>query len=501
MIQLFLTRLSVPKLICAGAILSLPLLGPAGCSAVLKGSAVSQTAARPSVQWQPPQKMPLPVDTVSKAAKVPPEVLANLQSLTLEQIVDIALRNNPDTRTSWASAVAAAAKLNSEKGAWLPSFDVQANANKSQGSVAAGRFSFNQFTYGPSVSLNYILFDFGKRGADIDAARQAMYSRNFTHNSTLQNVVLLVETAYFKYLNAKALFQAEETSFKEARENLEAAEQRHKAGLATIADVLQAKTTVSQAQLGLQDVEGRIKTIRGALATAIGLDANVEYDVGFLPNELPVNLVSETVDNLIAQAESLRPDLAAAGASVREAEANVLSKNAERLPSIALSGLIGRDYFNSRDRYSNNKRAGVALSFPLFSGFSMENDVLEAQAEAEAARGRFKSLKNRVVLDVWTSYYTMKTASQRMETSKDLLASATESHQVALERYKAGVGSMLELLAAQSTLENARALEVMARTDWLLSIAQLAHDTGTLWTYEETAGGFKTGQPEKEEQK
>ena len=103
------------------------------------------------------------------------------------------------------------------------------------------------------------------------------------------------------------------------------------------------------------------------------------------------------------------------------------------------------------------------------------------------------------MLDVWTSYYTMKTASQRMETSKDLLASATESHQVALERYKAGVGSMLELLAAQSTLENARALEVMARTDWLLSIAQLAHDTGTLWAYEETAGGFKTGQPEKEE--
>ena len=74
----------------------------------------------------------------------------------------------------------------------------------------------------------------------------------------------------------------------------------------------------------------------------------------------------------------------------------------------------------------------------------------------------------------------MQTAMQRVTTSRDLLRDATESVDVALGRYRAGIGNILDLLTAQAALENARAEEVQARTDWFLSVAQLAHDTGTL---------------------
>jgi outer membrane protein TolC len=74
----------------------------------------------------------------------------------------------------------------------------------------------------------------------------------------------------------------------------------------------------------------------------------------------------------------------------------------------------------------------------------------------------------------------VRTAAQRIETSRTLLASAEESERAASERYRAGVGSSLDLLTAQSTLAAARAQEVQARADWLLSLAQLAHDTGAL---------------------
>ena len=84
------------------------------------------------------------------------------------------------------------------------------------------------------------------------------------------------------------------------------------------------------------------------------------------------------------------------------------------------------------------------------------------------------------MLEVWTSYYNLKTAEQRVRTSEDLLQSATESYQVALGRYRAGVGSILDLLSAQSALEGARAQRVQAKSDWFVSLAQLAHDTGTL---------------------
>src|SRR5204862_380480 len=80
---------------------------------------------------------------------------------------------------------------------------------------------------------------------------------------------------------------AQQTTVKEAQTNLEAAEQRHRVGLATIADVLQAKTARSQAQLALETVEGTLQTTRGALALAMGLPANVPYDVELPPDTTP----------------------------------------------------------------------------------------------------------------------------------------------------------------------------------------------------------------------
>jgi len=85
-----------------------------------------------------------------------------------------------------------------------------------------------------------------------------------------------------------------------------------------------------------------------------------------------------------------------------------------------------------------------------------------------------------VILDVWSSYYAMKTATQRVQTTRDLLASAKQSADVADGRYKAGVGSILDLLTTQASLAQARAEEVQSRSLWFLAVAQLAHATGAL---------------------
>jgi outer membrane protein TolC len=74
----------------------------------------------------------------------------------------------------------------------------------------------------------------------------------------------------------------------------------------------------------------------------------------------------------------------------------------------------------------------------------------------------------------------LKTAAQQVKTARDLYASAQQSEDVALGRYKAGVGSILDLLTAQTAFANARAQEVQARANWFLAMAQLAHDTGSL---------------------
>jgi outer membrane protein len=195
---------------------------------------------------------------------------------------------------------------------------------------------------------------------------------------------------------------------------------------------------------------------------------------------VPAQLVSDAVESLIARAVAGRPDLAAARAAVESARAHVQVVRAQGLPSVGIGAGGGPAFTNGLSHGVTLYSAGITLRVPLFTGFRNRYDtraaVIETQLAAENARG----LEQQVDLQVWTSYYALQTAMQRVKTSRDLLHDASESVDVAQGRYRAGIGSILDLLTAETALENARAEEVQARTDWFLSIAQLAHDTGTL---------------------
>jgi outer membrane protein TolC len=86
----------------------------------------------------------------------------------------------------------------------------------------------------------------------------------------------------------------------------------------------------------------------------------------------------------------------------------------------------------------------------------------------------------RAAAQVFTAYYALRTSTQRVSTSGRLLASAEESEGVASGRYKEGVGTILDLLTAQSALADARRQQVQARWAWYAALAQLAHDVGIL---------------------
>jgi outer membrane protein TolC len=85
-----------------------------------------------------------------------------------------------------------------------------------------------------------------------------------------------------------------------------------------------------------------------------------------------------------------------------------------------------------------------------------------------------------VIQQVFTAYYQLRTATNRVATSRDLVASATQSEAVARERYREGVGTIVDLLIAQSALASAQAQSIDARWQWRSALAQLAHDVGVL---------------------
>jgi outer membrane protein TolC len=395
-------------------------------------------------------------------------------------VIDYALRNNSATRLSWANARAAAAAYDVARNAYFPTATASGTATRQQTLPSQGRPGEVQTFYGPSGNLSWLLLDLGGRGGATTAARESLYAAGFTHNATLQAVVLQAEQSYFRYMAEKSLVAAQETALSEARTNLSAAEDRHRVGLATIADVLQARTALSQAKLALESTRGDLYTTRGALAVAMGLPANAPYDVVALPDTLPAMSLADSVDALIDQAVRVRPDLAASWAQARASRARVRAAGAAGLPSIVVNGAAGRSLFEG-DRPDGDTYTGtVSLQVPLLPGFTRRDNARQARAQADAAEARATGLSQQVVYQVFASYYALETATQRVLASRDLLRSAQQSEDVALARYRAGAGSALDLLSAQSALADARAKDIDARWGWYTALAGLAHDVGVL---------------------
>jgi outer membrane protein len=445
--------------------------------------------ASPSTTWTPPAHG-LAREPQQQATEIPPGLLARANQLTLGDVIDLALRNNPVTRVSWATARAAAATYGSTRGAYLPTLTASATASRTKSVPINGGRSIERSQVNPSLALSYLLLDFGGRTGTVDEARDRLFAADLTHNATIQSTVLAVETAYFTYMANLALLGAERAAIAEAQANLSAAQQRDSVGLATIADVLQARTALSQERLNFESIQGSLQTARGNLAAAMGIPPNVAYDLGPLSSAVPVRSVSVTVDSLIADAVARRPDLAAARAAAAAAAADVRVVQSAGLPVLTLGTTAGRTYSDPTIYGGGSYGLTLGVSVPIFTGLSRQYDVAAARARAEAATAQADVLRQQVMTQVFTSYYTLQTAGQRVTTADDLLASAQQSEQVAAGRYREGVGSIIDLLTAQTALANARAQQVQSRWQWYTALAQLAHDSGVLGTRGETPFPF-----------
>ncbi len=421
------------------------------------------------------------VSSPVRGTVVRPTTGTHLQALTLADVVDLALGNNPQTRASWAQSRAAAAAYASARGKVLPSLDGSVSGGPVRSvSQNPARVPSDRTTTTMSVQLQYVLFDFGARGGAMAAAHEALFAADFTHNATLQNVALQAELAYFNYQASLGLRDASQAAVATATANLAAAERRHEVGLATIADVLQARTALGQARLGAQSAEGAVQAARAGLAAACGLDANAAFDVAVDTTAAAAPSEIESVDSVIARAVRDRPDLAAARAAARQSQQMVRVARSAILPSVTVGASRGEVYSNNPVLEGQTYTVTFGLTVPLFSGFSRESDLAAARENAAAAVARSEQARVSAVAQVFTSYYAVRTAAQRVATAAELLASATQSEEVARGRYAEGVGSILDVLAAQSALADARAQAVQARWTLRAALAQLAHDAGTI---------------------
>lgn len=400
------------------------------------------------------------------------------QALTLADVADISLCNNPQTNEVWASARFHAAQLGVAKSAYLPVVTDTLGSNVGVLSPQLATRSNPNMTVSNNLVASYLLYDFGNRKANLENARQLLLAASATQSSVVQNILLTTIVSYYQVqANIAALAAAREAE-RAGEESFKAANARYTAGVATPADKLQAQTAYAQLTLQRITIEGNLKIAYGNLANVMGLPANRNIVLVSSASEAPPHIL-EDVQLFIEQAGQRRPDLVASEAQVKAAEANIDASKALSKPTISI-GVSNSLQDGSQLAGNSATTLGVMVAIPIFAGYAPTYRIRAAEATADLRTAQRDRLRLQISLDVWSAYQNLRTALQSMTASQTLLESAEQSYRVALGRYKAGVGNIIDTLNAQSALANARQQNIQAGLNSNVARATLAQSMGAL---------------------
>lgn len=394
--------------------------------------------------------------------------------LALPEVVGRALCSNPQTREAWMNARAAAAQLGSAQSSYLPGVSVNVSVSRERSAV----FGDSADYAGVGVTLNYLLFDFGARDAQTDAARAALEAANRAQDSVVNTVFLAAVQNYYQYFAAVALVEAQHQAENAARHSFNAANARYRVGTITKADVLQAQTAYSQARLNRLRAEGDMRQAQGALMNIMGLPADAGIAVAAPTERVAAVDMQQSVRRLIETAQRQRPDLQAAQAQLRAAQANVKVAAAAGRPSLSVSA--GNNYQRSDRVDGTGASVALNLAIPLFTGYNTAYKIRAAQELVGVRAAQQAGLANNIALQVWRAWQNLTTEESALGASEDLLTSAAASAQLALGRYRAGVGNILDVLNAQSSLASARNQRIQVVYNWRLAKVALAQALGQL---------------------
>jgi outer membrane protein len=407
----------------------------------------------------------------------------------LAELIDLAETHNPETRVAWENARAQAASLGIARSELYPTLSAVAISGAHRSEVGSGTRFYRQMVQASQVSLelSYTVFDFGAIRGRVDAAGARLLVANFGFNDVHRQLIYRVQQAYYRLLNASAQETAARASLANAQAVQQAAEGRLKNGLATLPDVLEARSATAQALYDLQAVLGTEQITRGDLATVLGASSGTMIRVQSF-SELPSpEAIGDTVEQVMERAIDQRPDLQAEVAGVREANAQRKEARASFYPSLNLSANPTAESLNLLQQnlpwgHTADLAGGLALSlnWTIFDGGARKNRLAQAEARIRQAEAQVSAARDRIEDQVWTAYSNLNTAFRQREAATALLDAATQAYAAALESYNYGVRNLLDVTAAQEVLAQARSADILARTQVLANLSDLAYRAGDL---------------------
>jgi outer membrane protein len=406
---------------------------------------------------------------------------AGSQSLTLQEAEKIAIQNHPQVQAATYLAAAAKAQVTEARSDYYPHAYGSATGVKAENDsrVAAGALNnpiiYSRFAEG--VTVQQLVTDFGRTHELVKSSNLHAKAEEENITTSRADVLLQVDAAYYNSLKAQAVLQVAQETVKDRRLVSDQVTELQKNKLKSGLDVSFANVDLAQAQLLLVQAQNDLQASYAELSAALGFADQKTFLLADQP--LPPTPPSD-LSVLIAEAMRNRPEIISQKLDVGSAQSYATAERDLWLPTISAVGTAGLTPYRVDELGSRYAAAGFNVSIPIFNGRLFNALHAEAQAAAGARQQYLRDLQNTVVREVRKAWLNANSGYQRLGLTQQLLDEANQALDLAQQRYKLGLSSIIELSQAQLNATQAQIGQASAKYDYAAQLSALNYQTGLL---------------------
>ena len=404
-----------------------------------------------------------------------------VQKLSLKEAEQIAVQNHPQVQAAADLAHAAKAQVAQQRSAYFPMANGSLTAVDAENNsrIAAGALNnpiiFERYSNG--VAVSQLVTDFGRthdlvKSSDLHAKAQQQSAVN-----TRAEVLLEADRAYFSVLKAQAVLKVADETVNERQlvsdQTSELEKNKIKSGL----DVSFANVDLAQAQLLLIQARDGLDTSFADLAAALGYGDLRTFD---LADEPTLDAPPDDFASLLQQAVRNRPDLASLQLDAASAHTYATAERDLWFPTVSAAGAAGLTPTGAEQVGPRYAAAGVNVNIPIFNGHLFGALHNEATSRARADDQYVRDLQDQIVREVRTAWLNAGAGYQRLSVAAQLLKNAQDALDLAQQRYRLGLSSIIELSQAQLNLTQARLESANAKYDYQAQLSALRFQIGAL---------------------
>jgi outer membrane protein TolC len=405
-------------------------------------------------------------------------------ALTIAELVDIALQNNPETSAAWARAQRAAANLGMTSSSYYPSLTFRADATRGYDYRFPTGHEATIISAGGDFILSYLLLDCGERAATRSVARAGLLAAGWQSDWTMQKVFFSAINYSYQLLRAQEILDAHTDTLRDTKSTFDAIEELHHAGVRSITDLETQRGAFLEASIAVAQQKAEVAIARGQLATAMGLPVDSNITVIPLPDPTADEALQRDLPTLLRAAELQRADLMAKRAELQQKSAQIRKVQASYRPKLRFEGTTGLKHYVHDSSHGYRYNAVIALDCPLFRGFESLYNMQMAASEYQIADLELADLQLKIALEVLTHSSRFAAAQELLTLARDNLSNSQSTYEGVLEKYKAGTATIFDLTQVQRMLAAARVRLSETKTGWYTSLAQLAYATGSITSEE-----------------